>query len=174
MKKIRLLFPMAMSVTLLASGCSLLEGSKQQEAHQDQEQQQEQLQKNEASEDSTTMITVKEPSIWSQEDCEKAIKFAQKIVGAIKDKDLEKLSTMIRYPITVQIGASEDKIEIKNKDNLLTLRFENLFTDEMCTRIIETTNLFCNWQGFMLGNGEIWFYPDPDDHQMKIGAINRT
>ncbi len=156
MKKFCFLFPLVMSMAIFASGCDWLERQQQ----------------NESAEQPSATITVNESSIWSQQECDEAVKFAQEVVDAVKGKNIEKLSTMINYPITVQVGSSENQVEIKNKEEFLTLKFDEIFTDKMCSKIIETTELFSNQNGFMMGSGEIWL--SPVEGQMKIITINRT
>ena len=122
-------------------------------------------------EEKSNKITVSENSVWSQQECDEAIKLAEIVVEAVKNKDLNALSKTINYPITISSAKSDEKVQINNEAEFLNLSFDEVFTDEMCSQIINTRELFASWRGFMLGRGEIWV--SPVNAQMKVISINK-
>ena len=74
---------------------------------------------------------------------------------AVKSNDPEKIAAFIAYPCYFN-GPQK----IKNKTAFKKL-YPQLFTQKIKTLILEATleELFVNWHGFMMGNGEIWFVP---------------
>ena len=77
---------------------------------------------------------------------------------------------MIEYPLRVFSGRETHLV--RNRAEFLTM-YEKLFTMHI-KDVIETESLACvfgNWQGAMIGEGEIWFREQSDGH-FKIVSIN--
>jgi hypothetical protein len=78
--------------------------------------------------------------------------FATTVKKQILDKDWAGLSENISYPITVEGVTYEDSNAFSTGDfsNLYSDDFVKALEDESCT------DMFCNYQGIMLGNGQVW------------------
>jgi len=74
---------------------------------------------------------------------------------AVKSNDPDKIAAFIAYPCYFN-GPQK----IKNKTAFKKL-YPQLFTQKIKTLILEATleELFVRPEGFMMGNGEIWFVP---------------
>ena len=86
---------------------------------------------------------------------EEAESFVKHLKKSILNKDKEWVAAHINYPITV--NSDGKKLHIKTKEQLI-VNFDSIFhkayLDKMKTDCV--CNLFENYQGAMLGNGELW------------------
>ena len=160
---------LVLSLTALVSGCGI--SSEQSNEPQSEVSSQQEVANESKSEEVSNKITVSENSVWSQQECDEAIKLAEVVIEAVKNKDLNTLSNLISYPITIT-GTSNEEIHINNEEEFLCLSFDEIFTDKMCSEIIDTQELFASWRGFMLGRGEMWLAPV--QNQMKIISVNKV
>lgn len=98
--------------------------------------------------------------------------FANKILNLVKKKDIEELSKLISYPISLNI---EEGVTIKDKDAFVQLGSSAIFTDNLVYAIENSTKkyFFSNSQGIMVGLPEfnIWF-TQMSNGDFKIIAIN--
>ena len=107
----------------------------------------------------------------SDEDIEN---FFSKIKNYIVNDNKVKLAEEIQYPINVKINS--ELIQIKDKDDLIN-NYDQIFNADYKQLISNspTKYLFVNYQGIMLGNGEIWvnnvIQPD-NNSKLMITAIN--
>lgn len=96
---------------------------------------------------------------------------------AVLNSDSLKVADLIKYPITIKINGKKTKI----KNNREFLKHYSRIID---AHIIETVRnqkyaeLFANYQGVMIGNGEIWFSgvcldPKCKNTVVKIIAVNK-
>ena len=164
-----LLGTLVLSLTAFVNGCGL--SSNQPSDPQSEVPSQQEAANESKSEEVSNKITVSENSVWSQQECDEAIKLAEVVIEAVKNNDLNALSKTINYPITISSSRSNEELQINNEAEFLNLSFDEVFTDEMCSRIINTQELFASWRGFMLGRGEIWV--SPVDAQMQVISINK-
>lgn len=164
-----LLCTLVLSLTAFASGCGI--SSEQSNDPQSEVSSQQEAANESNPEEASNKITVSENSVWSQQECDEAIKLAEIVVEAVKNKDLNALSKTINYPLTISSSRSDEELQINNEAEFLNLSFDEVFTDEMCSQIIDTQELFASWRGFLLGRGEIWV--SPVDAQMKVISINK-
>jgi len=91
---------------------------------------------------------------------------------AVANGDTTKVASMISYPLLVIHGASRTKI--KSKAELLT-KYDAIF-DERIRQVIARQSprcLFGNYQGVMIGKGEVWF-SEQQHGSMKIITIDPT
>lgn len=101
-------------------------------------------------------------------------RFAGSIREEILSGDFESLSRKIAFPIV--IGGRT----YANKEEFLAADFvsapDGAFLDAI--KLAPVQNLFCNWQGVMLGNGQVWFAEAADNGgsgvstELQIIAIN--
>ena len=83
--------------------------------------------------------------------------FLSELTAAVELDQKSKVANMMRYPLLVatpqkrlEIGDREEFLY--NYDHILTPKVKAEIRDEMSSRC-----LFVNWQGFMVGRGEVWF-----------------
>lgn len=107
---------------------------------------------------------------YSKEDVEA---FAYLIKQQIMNKEWTALAENIAYPITISSVTYETQEAFcaENWDNCLNDEFYAGIDSESCT------NMFCNYQGIMLGNGEIWIAEVLDNNMnsqgLKVIAVNQ-
>lgn len=98
--------------------------------------------------------------------------FAAEVKQLIIDKDWTALSENVAYPITI-VGTTYN-----NSEEFLTADFETLCTDRFYEGVkkAETTNMFFNWKGVIVGDGEVWFSEvlneDNTSQGLKVTALN--
>lgn len=107
---------------------------------------------------------------------EDAEKFMKDVKTAILNGDKEWIGDHVSYPLTTTLFKNKS-ITIKSKKQLLAnfdLVFHQAFKDRIHASCV--CNMFKNYQGVMLGNGEIWIYTTPNSTENKydfcIIAIN--
>jgi hypothetical protein len=95
--------------------------------------------------------------------------FFTDLKAAVADDDAAALAQMISYPISMEIEGESTEIA---EDTSFVADFDKIFTpdvkDAVASQSYET--LFANWQGVMIGDGEVWF--SIVDDAVKIIAIN--
>jgi len=76
---------------------------------------------------------------------------------------------MVRYPIALRAGK---KIHMKSADDLIR-NYDKIFTKKLKIAVAaqDPTKLFCNYQGAMIHDGEIWIDSDQDGN-FRIIAFN--
>ena len=88
--------------------------------------------------------------------------FMKQIKTSILNNDKNWLSNHICYPITVTLNKTRT-VKITNKKELLE-NYDKIIHNDFKKKISEyyTVNLFNNWRGAMIGNGEIWINNKPN------------
>ena len=103
-------------------------------------------------------------------------KFMKHVKSSILEGDKEWIANHIRYPINTTLYKNKS-VSIKNKKQLIN-NFDDIFHHEFKEKIKSfcVCNMFNNYQGVMLGDGQIWIYPKPNSTDKKfdcnITAIN--
>ena len=80
---------------------------------------------------------------------------------------------MVRFPIDIMIAGN--RTHLKNRSELL--KYYDVAFDPKVKGFIGTQkfeDLFCNWQGVMIGRGEIWVDDVGKPPTLKITAINNN
>lgn len=100
-----------------------------------------------------------------------AEEFGDWIIICIKNNDKENLAELIHYPITP--WTNPENGVIKDKQQFIEF-YNQIITEDIKKSIVETdlNNIFSNWQGSMLGNGELWFSKITDSEGYFITSIN--
>jgi len=106
---------------------------------------------------------------FTREQVKKGYEFAKVVKQAVKNKDIVSFSNYIKYPVSIEIDSKE--VIIKNKESFIALDTDKIFTDDFIESVC-SDNIFINYRGFMLGNGEIWFTYFNGNDEPKINAIN--
>lgn len=99
--------------------------------------------------------------------------FANKFKEAVVKKDKEAVASMIHYPIDATL--KDKAVIINNKEEFLRF-YNDIFDKTLCSKIANanTHNMFANYQGVMIGNGEVWFGRDGNDVKViSVGICRR-
>ncbi|MGQ3479928.1 hypothetical protein [Paenibacillus sp. TY11] len=74
---------------------------------------------------------------------------------AVADNDKEKVANYILYPL--RVNDSEKSLTIPNKEDFIA-KYDQIFTDAIREALVnqKTDDLFVNYQGVMVGSGELW------------------
>jgi hypothetical protein len=95
----------------------------------------------------------------------------------VRTEDKEQLAGMVLYPIAVY-GANGAKVVVRSEKAFAAM-YSQFATKEWKKAILDQdpAELFMNWQGVMVGRGELWFSPacigrDPCTEGIFIIAIN--
>lgn len=85
---------------------------------------------------------------------EEEIVFAEKIKAAVGAKNLEALSELVYYPITVNYQDGTG-IEVDNKEEFMELEIDNIFSEKLLNVIkeVDTSLLFMTEVGIVMGEG---------------------
>jgi hypothetical protein len=105
------------------------------------------------------------------QDAAAAEKFFGDLQAAVAKDDRSKVASMINYPLFVQISGRKVKLQ-KSADVLkqYDVVFNHRVKEAVAQQKVE--ELFVNWQGVMIGNGEIWFNQLSNSKKVRITAIN--
>ena len=102
--------------------------------------------------------------------------FVENVKTALQKNDATALSTMCIFPLRLnyQDGATKSKhTDVKDANDFVN-SFDKIFTPAMKSAILNQPNsdLFANYQGLMLGNGEVWAQYDAETNALKIFSVN--
>lgn len=107
--------------------------------------------------------------VFTSKGSEAVEEYAKEIKGAALDEDWDTIGDMIAYPI----GSKEDGTLCENKEDFIeyatNVGFDQSYYDSLEEWSLE--DLWANYQGAMLDNGNIWFadvYVDDTNCQLKI------
>ncbi|MGW8959369.1 hypothetical protein [Paenibacillus sp. NPDC055715] len=84
---------------------------------------------------------------------------------AVADNDKEKVANYIFYPL--RVNDSEKELTISNKKEFIA-KYDQMFTDAIREALVnqKTDDLFVNYQGVMVGSGELWLRRDTDNPKL--------
>lgn len=97
--------------------------------------------------------------------------FFDRLKQAVASGDKPTVATMVDYPFQARIGGKAVKIRdashfVADYDQIVTAKVKQALAKQ------DYANLFANWQGVMVGDGEIWFAEVGTPPKLKITAIN--
>lgn len=92
----------------------------------------------------------------TEKKAELALDFSKKIKYLYKKQDIKALSNILPYPIRIN-NYKKSNITVKTKKDFLKLD-KKLIMNKTIFNEIDKYPLFWNYQGFMLGDGQIWFF----------------
>ena len=109
---------------------------------------------------------------WGPQIAAQAKSFLVALQKVVESNDSAKFARLVHYPVRIIDGARVSKIA--NRSNLIR-KYPSLMTANVREAILKQSQecLFGNDQGVMIGNGQIWFQPEPSG-KMKIITINLT
>lgn len=95
--------------------------------------------------------------------------FFTELQQAVTNDDADALAQMVAYPISVTIDG--ESVDIAGESEFVT-DFDQIFTSDVKDAVTSQSyeTLFANWQGVMIGDGEVWF--SIVDDAPRITAIN--
>ena len=101
-------------------------------------------------------------NLFSEDSCAAGVDFAKKLKYVFRNKDFETFANIIPYPITISeietsSGKEKSSITINSKRELLNLDKGKIMNDKIF-KAIDENGIFVNWKGFMLGQGEFWWF----------------
>jgi len=98
--------------------------------------------------------------------------FFKQVQKAVLAEDWEWLSAAVSYPIDIHL--IKKTLHIKTKEEFKT-QVRGVFHEHFKKIIRDQSeaSLFKNWQGVMLGEGEIWF-TDFEEAGQKEGQVTKT
>lgn len=116
----------------------------------------------------------------SRPDCDRAIAFFHRVQTALRNNNRRQIAAMVNYPLQTTLG--RERTRIRSRDELLA-HFDQIFNPEVRCAVLATTDkdVWGNDQGFMVGNGAIWFdailpntpSPNPNaKYPFKIKTVN--
>ncbi|OCP01807.1 MULTISPECIES: hypothetical protein [unclassified Ensifer] len=97
--------------------------------------------------------------------------FFAKLQTAVAADDKATVAGLVDYPFQARIGGKA--VKIKDADHF-SADYDKVVTQKVKAAVAKQTyaTLFANWQGVMVGDGEVWFSGVGKDSQVKITAIN--
>ncbi len=90
----------------------------------------------------------------------------QDLQAAVAAGDAAKVASLIRYPISVDIGGKNTTLKT---EQAFVARYQELMTPDIRKAIVETKygDLFVNYKGVMFGSGQAWINGICKDKQCK-------
>ena len=81
--------------------------------------------------------------------------FLQDLQPAVAREDRPRVAQMVKFPISIQVSGKRKTL--RNQSQFLKL-YDVVFDAKVRGSIAkqEFSTLFCNWQGIMIGRGEVW------------------
>jgi len=99
------------------------------------------------------------------------VTFLKALQKAAAAGDKTTIATMIAYPLHAKVKVKGRLTAIKSKEAFLA-NYDEIFNPSVKDAIQKATpdNLFVNYQGVMIGNGQVWF--TTVDKMVKIITVN--
>jgi hypothetical protein len=99
--------------------------------------------------------------------------FLRDFQAAVATDDRSRVAQMVEFPISIQVSGKPKRL--RNRSELLKY-YDVAFDTKVKGLIAEQqfNELFCNWQGIMIGRGEIWVNKVSSSRQFRIIAINNN
>jgi len=98
--------------------------------------------------------------------------FLAQLQAAVNQGDKAKVATMISYPLLLIQGSTRTRV--KSQAQFLG-RYDSIFNAHVRQAIAQQSAqcLFGNYQGTMIGDGEVWYH-EQDSGGMKIITVNTS
>lgn len=97
-----------------------------------------------------------------------ATQFISQFKSALNKNDKISIAKHVSYPLRINTAPGK-YYTIKNKKEFIA-KYNTLFTAPLIKSLKSDSNIFCNYQGAMIGAGGIWF--NTKQHHAHIFAIN--
>jgi hypothetical protein len=101
-------------------------------------------------------------------DAPNAMTFFEKLRKVVERNDRNAVAEMVHFPLRVN-----GKYRVANRKEFLRM-YDRVFDAKVRQAIKQqrTECIFGNWQGFMAGNGDVWFEYTLKDPNFKVIAVN--
>ena len=98
-------------------------------------------------------------------------RFFDTLQKAVAADDRKAVAAMIDYPFQARINDKATKL--RDAAHFIA-DYEKIVTPKVKKAVANQTyaTLFANWQGVMIGDGEVWFSGIGDNAKIKVTAIN--
>lgn len=105
------------------------------------------------------------------EDAAAAERFFRRLQTAVARNERAEVAGMVAYPLRVRVDGRT--VVLRNKADLLR-RYSQVFNRRVRQALAgqKADRLFVNWQGVMIGNGQIWFNQQPGGRAFRIIAMD--
>lgn len=97
--------------------------------------------------------------------------FFDDLKKAVTTEDKAAVAAMVDYPFQARIDGKA--VKLRDKAHFIA-DYDKIVTGKIKSAVANQTyaTLFANWQGVMVGDGEVWFSGIGDKNVIKITAIN--
>ncbi|MET3579058.1 cyclopropane fatty-acyl-phospholipid synthase-like methyltransferase [Mesorhizobium robiniae] len=97
--------------------------------------------------------------------------FFETLKKAVAGNDKGAVASMVEYPFKARINGKA--VTIRDAAHFAA-DYDKVFTAKVKGAVSNQTypKLFANWQGVMIGDGEVWFSGIGDNNTVKIIAVN--
>lgn len=104
----------------------------------------------------------------TKSDLLKAEQFFKQLRAAVEREDRNAVASMTNFPLRVN-----GKLSVTNSAAFLR-NYDKIFDQQVRTAIHNqrVDCIFGNWQGFMAGNGDVWFEYSEPDPRFHVTAVN--
>ena len=101
--------------------------------------------------------TAAQQCAYNGQNYQTAVQFEQNIQKALAANDIDTFATLFTYPMRVNQTASKHYQVYSVRD--MIIRYPTIMTPTMKQYILadQPSDIFCNYQGVMMGRGSIWF-----------------
>lgn len=98
-------------------------------------------------------------------------RFLEALKAAVAADDRPGVAALVDYPLKTRMGGKA--VTVKDAAHFVA-GYDKIMTDKVKKAIGRQTytQLFANWQGVMIGDGEVWFAPLDNSDKIRITAIN--
>ncbi|HEV3471568.1 MAG TPA: hypothetical protein VG148_19730 [Pyrinomonadaceae bacterium] len=102
-----------------------------------------------------------------------AARFLAELQRAVAAGERREVSRMVLYPLKVRIRGR--RVVLRGPRQFLA-RYDALFNPHVKSVLAaqKFEGIFRNWQGYMVGRGEVWFEQLADTGEFKVIAVNNT
>ncbi|MFD0618470.1 hypothetical protein ACFQZR_13455 [Paenibacillus sp. GCM10027629] len=96
--------------------------------------------------------------------------FLSKLQKAVVSNNKKEVANFISYPL--HVNQKGKTVLIKSKKQFIE-KYNQIMTDKVKEKLLaqKAKDVFVNWQGVMVGDGEVWIRPQ--DEQIVVFAINK-
>ncbi len=107
---------------------------------------------------------------WGRDFASRAKAFLAELQAVVEKDDSARFASLVRYPVRVFDGSSRAKVSTAAE---LIKRYPSFMSPAVRKAILDQSPacLFGNYQGVMIGDGQIWFTEQPNQ-KMRIITIN--
>ena len=101
-------------------------------------------------------------------------RFYEELQKDVARGDKSATAALFSYPMSIRFPPQKRLVKIASKAQFIK-NYDRIFNSQAKKAIKETktADLFCNYQGVMVGNGQLWFAPG-ESGGVQIKTVNAT